>query len=155
MTSIVADERTNEHQDRDQFARYSQSSARLLCPNSTPLFLNFSCMRKYNVQFLPIKIRVVSPSRVLNEEWSYATCTPSPLDLASWRLFRCSGCSASTPLPTLHQLYQSALTFPPRSHTSRLSIYIAQRLSLVVEWALIMSPPPPRIATPSHIRLLP
>lgn len=47
---------------------YSQLSATRLCPNSTRCFI---CMREYLaekssiVQFLPTKIRVVAPSRVL------------------------------------------------------------------------------------------
>ena len=85
-------------------------------------------MRRYNVQFLPIKIRVVSPSRVLNEEWSYATCTPSPLDLASWRLFRCSGCSASTPVHTLHSALPICTHFSSIAYLAALKIYRAQAL---------------------------
>ena len=81
LTAIVADETTTERQD--QHAGDSTTMP-LLCPNSTPFFMNFSSTREYNVQFLPTKLCVVSPSRVWPIPTSVVGSKPLCTSMRHW-----------------------------------------------------------------------
>ncbi|EDR06927.1 uncharacterized protein LACBIDRAFT_328291 [Laccaria bicolor S238N-H82] len=53
------------------------------------------------------------PALVLNEEWSYATCTPSPLE--PWQVGGSFDVQVAALAPHYTNLYEPPHTFPPRS----------------------------------------